>query len=36
MRTNMDYLVVGPYLMNKADQPKFTEKGDWKKEFALD
>ena len=36
MRTNMDDLVVGPYLMHKAEQPEWKEEGDWRKEFALD
>jgi len=36
MRTEMDYLVVGDYLFSKAAQPDWTEKEDWKTEFALD
>ncbi|MCX7719317.1 MAG: carbamoyltransferase [Candidatus Sumerlaeaceae bacterium] len=36
MRTNMDDLVIGPFLMHKADQPPWQESGDWRKEFALD
>ena len=36
MRTNMDDLVVGPFLMAKPDQPPWDEAGDWRKEFALD
>ncbi len=36
MRTEMDYLVVGNYVLNKADQPPWKEKDDWKKEFKLD
>ena len=36
MRTEMDYLVVGDYLFSKAAQPEWTEKEDWKTEFALD
>ncbi len=36
MRTNMDYLVVGPYLLSKADQPEWSEDGDWRDEFQLD
>ncbi|VAX18793.1 Nodulation protein nolO, partial [hydrothermal vent metagenome] len=36
MRTQMDYLVIGSFLMDKKDQPEFTENGDWKKEFELD
>jgi carbamoyltransferase len=36
MRTEMDYLVMGSYLISKKDQPPLEEKGDWRKEFALD
>ena len=36
MRTEMDYLVVGDSLFSKAEQPAFEEKGDWRREFALD
>jgi carbamoyltransferase len=36
MRTNMDDLVVGPFLMAKKDQPAWNETGDWREEFALD
>lgn len=36
MRTEMDYLVAGDYLMSKAEQPEWKEKEDWKKEFKLD
>ena len=36
MRTNMDYLVVGPFFMAKKDQPVWNETGDWREEFALD
>ena len=36
MRTEMDYLVMGSYLIAKKDQPPMEEKGDWRKEFALD
>lgn len=36
MRTEMDYLVVGDYLLDKKEQPKFVETGDWKTEFKLD
>jgi carbamoyltransferase len=36
MRTHIDYLVVGPYLMAKPDQPEWKEEGDWRKEFQLD
>lgn len=36
MRTEMDYLIVGDSLFSKKLQPAFEEKGDWRKEFALD
>ena len=36
MRTEMDYLVVGDYLFNKKDQPKWVSTDDWKEEFQLD
>lgn len=36
MRTEMDYLVMGNFLLDKKEQPKFSETEDWKKEFKLD
>ena len=36
MRTEMDYLVIGNYMLDKRDQPKFTDTADWKTEFKLD
>ncbi len=36
MRTDMDYLVVGPYLLDKREQPEFVEEGDWRDQFELD
>ncbi len=36
MRTNMDYLVIGNYLLDKNGQPEFAESGDWREEFELD
>lgn len=36
MRTGMDYLVLGSYLLNKKDQPEFIETKDWQSEFQLD
>ncbi|HLP15958.1 MAG TPA: carbamoyltransferase [Bacteroidota bacterium] len=36
MRTDMDVLVMGRYLLYKKDQPALTEAGDWKKEYELD
>ena len=36
MRTEMDFLVIGDYLFNKADQPEWHDISDWKHEFVLD
>ncbi len=36
MRTEMDYLVMGSFLLDKKKQPTFIEKKDWRKEFQLD
>ncbi len=36
MRTHMDHLVVGPFLMDRTEQPEWKEEGDWRKEFVLD
>ena len=36
MRTDMDYLVLGSYLLAKAEQPALVEQTDWRQEFTLD
>jgi carbamoyltransferase len=36
MRTHLDYLVLGPYLLEKSAQPEWKEGGDWQQEFQLD
>ena len=36
MRTGMDYLVMGSFLLDKRDQPALDKDTDWKKEFTLD
>lgn len=36
MRTEMDYLVVGDFLLAKSEQPEWKELDDWRKEFKLD
>ena len=36
MRTEMDYLVLGPYLLDKTKQPELTDNIDWKTQFELD
>jgi carbamoyltransferase len=36
MRTEMDYLVLGPFLLDKTKQPSFEDSGDWRRTFTLD
>lgn len=36
MRTEMDYLIMGNYLLDKKEQKNFEDTIDWKKEFELD
>jgi len=36
MRTHIDYLVLGPFLLDKRAQPEWKETADWKREFQLD
>jgi carbamoyltransferase len=36
MRTEMDFLVAGNYLMDKREQPNLSETVDWRTEFKLD
>ncbi len=36
MRTEMDHLVLGNFLLDKNDQPRFSESEDWKKTYELD
>ncbi|HET9440568.1 MAG TPA: carbamoyltransferase [Longimicrobiales bacterium] len=36
MRTHIDTLVLGPYVLHKQDQPEWQESGDWRNEFQLD
>lgn len=36
MRTGMDYLVLGSYLLDKKGQPEWSEETDWREEFELD
>lgn len=36
MRTEMDHLVMGNFVLNKVEQPPMPDDADWKKEFALD
>ena len=36
MRTDIDYLVLGNFLLNKTEQKQLENDVDWKKEFVLD
>ena len=36
MRTHIDYLVLGPFLLDKSQQPAWQESADWQREFQLD
>jgi len=36
MRTEMDHLVLGPYLLDKAKQPPLRDDVDWRSEYQLD
>jgi len=36
MRTHIDHLVLGPFLLDKTAQPEWKETSDWRKEFQLD
>ena len=36
MRTEMDYLVLGSYVLDKRRQPPFQDQANWKKDFVLD
>jgi len=36
MRTEMDHLVIGSFVLDKVKQPAIADDGAWKKEFELD
>ena len=36
MRTEMDYLVLGNFILDKKEQPEFKEDKNWREEFGLD
>jgi carbamoyltransferase len=36
MRTHIDYLVLGPFLLDKSAQPVWKESDAWQREFQLD
>ena len=36
VNTEMDYLVLGSYLLDKSEQPAFTDDARWRNEYQLD
>ena len=36
MRTHIDHLVLGPFILDKTDQPEWKETDDWRTLFQLD
>ncbi|HBG05735.1 MAG: hypothetical protein A2075_06100 [Geobacteraceae bacterium GWC2_58_44] len=36
MRTEMDYLVIGNFIFDKKEQPKWQEAGEWRDQYGLD
>jgi carbamoyltransferase len=36
MRTEMDYLVLGNFIFDKKEQPRWEEQKDWREEYGLD
>jgi carbamoyltransferase len=36
MRTHIDQLVLGPFVLDKESQPQWKESGNWREEFQLD
>lgn len=36
MRTEMDYLVLGSFLLDKKQQPPWNEKSNWRQDYVLD
>ncbi len=36
MRTEMDYLVLGEYILDKKQQPPWQEKANWRQDYVLD
>jgi len=36
MRTEMDYLVLGPWVLSKKEQGQWEEEGDWREDYVLD
>jgi carbamoyltransferase len=36
MRTGMDYLIVGRFILDKKEMPQWEEKHDWRQDYVLD
>ena len=36
MRTEMDYLILGSFILDKKHQPPFQDSANWRKDFVLD
>jgi len=36
MRTEMDFLIMGNFLLDKSEQSPLVENSDWRSEFELD
>jgi carbamoyltransferase len=36
MRTEMDYLFCGNWMMSKSEQPKLRDDVDWRRQYELD
>jgi carbamoyltransferase len=36
MRTEMDHLVLGPFVLDKADQPPWDDDDHWQEDYVLD
>jgi carbamoyltransferase len=36
MRTNIDYLIMGNFLLDKTEQKPLEKDTDWRKQFELD
>ncbi len=36
MRTEMEYLVLGSFLLDKKEQPPWKDKAEWRKDYVLD
>jgi carbamoyltransferase len=36
MRTEMDYLVLGAFVLDKKNQPPWQDKGNWRQDYVLD